>query len=120
MHDCTSCRGGCSCGGCARELTLGPAEVYILRTLAQIPFLPIARQIDDASPIYLEDDAYTTEEYSRILQLLEHKGLITLDFDRPLKDTNPGPYAAWPIQGSMALTARGQGVVDLLELQGAE
>ena len=118
MHDCTSCSG--SCGGCARELTLGPAEVSILQTLAQIPFLPVARRIDDASPIYLEDDAYTTEEYSLILQLLERKGLITLDFDRPLKNANPGPYAAWPIVGSMALTARGQSVVDLLELQGAE
>ena len=116
-----SCGGNCgSCGGCAKELVLAPMELDMLQTLAQIPFLPIARRIDDASPIYLEDDAYTTEEYSLILQLLERKGLITLDFDRPLKNADSGPYAAWPIVGSMALTARGQSVVELLELQGAE
>ena len=116
MHDCTSCSG--SCGGCARELTLGPAEVNILQTLAQIPFLPVARRIDDASPIYLEDDAYTTEEYSLILQLLDRKGLITLDFDRPLKNGDYSRYAHLPIHGSMALTARGQQVLELLDRQG--
>lgn len=116
MSDCKSCSGGC--GGCARELTLTPGELEMLKKLAQIPFLPIFRRMDDATPIYLEDEDYTQAEYSLILQLLEKKSLITLDFDQPLKNYIPSP--AYPIHGSMALTARGQSVIDLLELQGAE
>ena len=116
MSDCKSCSGGC--GGCARELTLTPGELEMLRKLAQIPFLPIARRMDDATPIYLEDEDHSVEEYSLILQLLEKKSLITLDFDQPLKNHAPSP--AYPIHGSMALTARGQQVIELLEVQGAE
>lgn len=118
MHDCNSCNQ--SCGGCARELSLTPAEIEILQLLAQIPFLPIARRMDDTTPVYLEDDRYTPEEYSLYLQLLEKKGLISLDFDQPLKNYDPYRYAAYPIVGSMALTARGQSVIELLDLQGVE
>ena len=116
MSNCENCSGGC--GGCARELTLTPGELSMLEKLAQIPFLPIARRMDDATPIYLEDQDHSQEEYSLILQLMEKKGLITLDFDRPLKNYTPSP--GYPIHGSMALTARGQYVLQLLELQGAE
>jgi hypothetical protein len=49
---------------------------------------------------------------------LEKKSLITLDFDKPLKNHTPSP--AYPIHGSMALTARGQQVIELLDVQGAE
>lgn len=118
MHDCKSCSGGC--GSCARELELTPQEIYILEALAQIPFLPVARKVDDASPVYLEDDAYTPEEYSLILQLLEKKGLISLDFDQPLKNCDPARYVPYPILGSMALTARGQSVIELLDKLGIE
>lgn len=92
----------------------------MLLTLAQFPFLPIARKIDDVTPIYLEDDAHTVEDYALILQCLEKKGLISLDFDLPLKNADTGAYAAYPIVGSMALTMRGQQVLDLLDLQGAQ
>lgn len=119
MSDCHSCDRSCgSCGGCARELTLTQGELQMLEKLAQIPFLPIARKIDDATPIYLEDDDFPPEEYSLILQLLEKKSLISLDFDKPLKNHTPSP--AYPIHGSMALTARGQSVIELLELQGMQ
>ena len=113
---CESCSG--SCGGCAKELTLTEGEVEMLRKLAQIPFLPIDRKIDDATPIYLEDQDRTIEEYSLILQLLEKINLITLDFDQPLKNHVPCPD--YPIHGSMALTARGQSVLELMELQGID
>ena len=118
MHNCQSCSGGCN--GCGNSLTLTEGELEMLRTLAQIPFFPIARKMDDAAPIYLEDDAHSPEEYTLILQHLEKKGLISLDFDQPLKNSNLDRYAAYPIHGSMALTARGQSVIELLELQGAE
>lgn len=121
MSGCKGCGGSCgSCVGCGNSLELAPAEVRMLENLAQIPFLPIARRADDMTPVYLEDDTYSREEYSLILQCLERKGLISLDFDKPLKGFDDSAYAPWPIRGSMALTARGQTVIDLLETQGAE
>jgi len=119
MSGCQSCGGSCGgCSGCGGALELTVGEVEMLQALAQIPFLPIARRIEDAAPIYLEGETYTVEEYSLILQCLEKRGLISLDFDRPLTHFNDEAYKAYPIRGSMALTARGQSVVEMMELQG--
>lgn len=90
----------------------------MLRTLGQIPFLPIARKADDMTPVYLEDTAYTPAEFSLILQVLEQKGLISLDYDKPLSGYDMSAYACYPIRGSMALTAKGQTVLEILETQG--
>ena len=119
MGNCNSCGGNCAaCSGCAGTLELTRGELDVLNLLAQIPFLPVARRMDDATPVCLEDDSHSREEYSLILQCLEKKGLISLDFDKPLKAFDDSAYAAFPIRGSMALTARGQGVLELMELQG--
>ena len=119
MSGCTSCSGNCgSCGGCAKQLELTTGEIRMLQTLEQIPFLPVARRADDMGPIYLEETDYSREEYSLILQCLEQKGLISLDYDRPLANFDHSAYAPWPVRGSMALTARGQSVVELLSIQG--
>ena len=113
------CSGNCgSCGGCARELVLTGAEIAFLRKLGQIPFLPVARKMGDLTPVYLEEDDRSTEEYSLLLQLLEKKGLLSLDYDKPLKAFDDRAYASYPIRGSMALTERGHTVLDLLERQG--
>lgn len=114
-----SCSGNCGgCGGCARELTLTEGELHLLDTLSEIPFLPIARKMGDLTPVYLEEANYSTEEYSLILQCLEKKGLISLDYDKPLKNFDDSAYTAYPIRGSMALTQRGQLVVEMLQTQG--
>lgn len=113
------CNGNCAaCGGCAKQLTLTEMELHILRALGQIPFLPIARKADDMTPVYLEDTAYSQAEYSLILQVLEQKGLISLDYDKPLSGMDMSDYAAFPVRGSMALTAKGQTVLDILQIQG--
>ena len=115
------CSGNCgSCSGCARELTLTEQEVDFLNTLAQIPFLPVARKMGDLTPVYLEEGTDKTEHYSLILQCLEKKGLISLDYDKPLSGFQDGAYSAYPIRGSMALTERGQKVWELLEYQGIQ
>ena len=119
MSSCGNCGQCGGCSGCDRSLTITEAELELLNTLAQIPFLPIARRMDDASPVYLEEDAHSPEEYSLILQCLEKKGLITLDFDKPLKNADYSLYAHLPIHGSMALTNRGQQVIEVLQTQGA-
>ena len=112
-----ACNGNCtSCSGCARELVLTQQEIDFLHTLGQIPFLPVARKMEDLTPVYLEEG--DREEMSLLLQTLEKKGLISLDFDKPLRLFDDAAYAAYPIRGSMALTERGQKTLELLEYQG--
>ena len=112
-----TCNGNCdSCSGCARELLLTGMEIDFLNLLAQYAFLPVARTMGDLTPVYLEEG--DPEEMSLLILCLEKKGLISLDFDKPLKGFDTSAYAAYPIRGSMALTERGQKVLELMEYQG--
>lgn len=113
------CNGNCgACSGCSKALELTQGELDLLNTLAQIPFLPVARKADDMVPVYLEDTDYTQADYSLILQVLEKKGLIDLDYSTPLKGFDMAAYSGYPVHGTIALTARGQTVVELLDRQG--
>lgn len=114
-----SCCGNCgNCSGCARELELTRLEMDFLRLLGQVAFLPVARKMGDLTPIYLEDGPGKQEENALLLQCLEKKALISLDYDKPLRDFQSSAYAAYPICGSIALTERGQKVLELLDVQG--
>ena len=117
MGDCKSCDRGCN--GCGKILELSQGELDLLRGLGQYSFLPVARKMDDMTPIYREETVYSEEEYSLFIQLLEKKNLIYLDYI-PLKGANMKLYPEYPVHGSMALTARGQQVLDLLEKQGID
>ena len=116
-HTCGSCN---NCGNCGSCLTLNEAELYLLQKLGEIPFLPVARRTDSTDPIYLEDQNYSVEEYSLVLRSLEKKRLITLDYDIPIKGFQSQSYNSYPIVGSFALSARGQHVLELLDLQGIQ
>ena len=112
-----NCSGNCgSCTGCARELVLTQKEIDFLNILGQYAFLPVARTMGDLTPVYLEEG--DREEMSLLLQCLEKKGLVSLDYDKPLAGFDMRDYADYPIQGSMALTERGQKVLELMEYQG--
>ena len=114
-----ACNGNCgSCSGCARELVITGEEMDFLKELGQVAFLPVARNLGDLEPVYLEEGAEKREEYGRLLQVLEKKNLISLDFDKPLKGFDESAYGSYPIRGSMALTERGHKVLELLEIQG--
>ena len=116
-----SCNGNCAgCRGCAGVLELHESEVRMLQKLGQIPFLPVARRASDMTPVYLEDREHTVEEYGLILQCLEKKGLIDMDYHAPLSGFDAAAYSNYPLVGSMALTARGQRVLELLETQGIQ
>ena len=117
MGDCKGCSG--NCGGCGKVLELSQGEIDLLRALGQYSFLPVARKADDMTPIYREESDYTEAEYSLFIQLLEKKNLIYLDYT-PLKGAKMGRYPEYPVHGSMALTQRGQQVLDLLEKQGID
>ena len=90
-----------------------------MQELGQYSFLPVARKADDYTPVYKEDAAFTPEEYSLIIPILEKKQLIYLDYT-PLLGADMSAYTGYPVHGSMGLTQRGQQVLELLELQGAE
>ncbi len=113
---CENCKG---CGGCGASLELTQGEVDVLQALSQFAFLPVARKADDMTPMYLEDEAHTAEEYSLILQLLERKRLISMDYDKPLGSYGP-QYAPYPVHGSFALTERGQLAAEQLDLWGIQ
>ena len=121
MSGCNNCTGNCgSCDGCGKVLELSEGELHMLQKLGQIPFLPVARTAADPTPVYLEDGDLSREESSLILQCLEKKGLITIDFDTPLKGLADPVYAPYPICGSFALSRRGQQVLELLDIQGLQ
>ena len=114
-----ACNGNCgSCGGCARELVLTQSEIDFLQELGQLAFLPVARSMGDLNPVFLEKGAALQAHYSLLLQCLEKKGLISLDYDQPLRGFDDSAYASFPIRGSMGLTQRGQKVLEMLEYQG--
>ena len=118
---CGKCNGNCaSCSGCAGALELPQQELFMLQTLGQYSFLPVARKTDDMEPVYLEDDAYSQAEYSLILQCLEKKSLISISYDKPLPGADMAAYKGYPVHGSIALTERGYAVLDLLEKQGIQ
>ena len=122
MSGCGHCSGNCGgcsgCSGCGGAMELTRGEIDMLLKLGQIPFLPVARKMGDENPVYLEETERSVEEYGLILLCLEKRGLISLDYDKPLRSFDDAAYGAYPIRGSFALTARGQQVVELLEMQG--
>ena len=111
-----SCNGNCSsCTGCGRELELTRGELEFLQILGEVAFLPVARTMGELTPVYPENP---TEEFSLLLQCLEKKGLVSLDYHLGLKGYSHPDYDRFPIRGSMALTERGQKVLELVEYQG--
>ena len=84
-----------------------------------LAFLPVARQQGGETPIYLEEADYTPAECGEALAWLQLKGLVSLDYDLPLKNFDYAAYGEKLLCGSAALTAAGQEAVEVLELQGA-
>ncbi len=118
---CAGCSGNCQgCSGCGSSLELTREELQVLEILAQTPFLPVARRADQMEPICLEPELSNLEDAKLALMLLEKKGLIDLDYRMPLKGFEYAAYSGYPCQGSMALTARGQQVLDLAAVEGVQ
>lgn len=110
------CNGDCGgCGGC-KEMELAPLEVELLQLLGQVAFLPVARKGE--YPVCKELACADPEQAGLALACLEKRGLVDLCYDAPLKGVDMGAYADYPLLGSAGLTARGQQVVDLMEIQG--
>ena len=80
-------------------------------------FLPAACTRTDETPVYLDGSENRAQTSAAILAL-QIKRLISVDFALPLKGFDYTGYEAWPIRGSMALTAAGQEALDSLDIQG--
>lgn len=120
---CGNCAGCDSCGGCAgcgSSLELTPGEIQVLQVLEQIPFLPVARRADSMDAVCLEEELKHMDNIALVLAVLEKKSLIDLDYRTQLKGFDYGAYARYPCRGSMALTRRGQTVLELLAVQGVQ
>jgi hypothetical protein len=121
-HCGACCSGGCSsgCSGCGggSVLTLTQGELTMLGEFAQTPFLPVARKLGSETPVCREVERFPAQELGAILTGLEQKRLIRIDYDLPLSNFDYAAYSDQPIQGSMALTALGQEVLEQIEVQG--
>ena len=121
MGNCGTCSGNCEscggCGGCGNELTLSLEEIRFLQELGQYSFLPVARKMSDMIPICLEYGMENKDLMSLVIQCLEKKMLIDVSYD-PLPGADMSAYTGYPVHGSIALTARGLQVLELLEVQG--
>ena len=123
MGKCGNCSGSCekcsTCAGCGQGLELTMEEIEFLRELGQYSFLPVARKMSDMLPVYLENGVENKELMSLVIQCLEKKMLIDITYD-PLPGANMSAYKGYPVHGSIALTQRGQQVLELIEVQGIE
>ncbi|WP_295753521.1 hypothetical protein [uncultured Oscillibacter sp.] len=109
-----------TCGGEGNTLLLTPEELELLRRFAQTPFLPAAAMFDRKTPVYWESPKEAPPTYSAAILGLTEKGLIRLDYDIPLKNFDYAGYESYPLHGSMALTGRGQDILEQVEIQGIE
>ena len=114
---CGRCCGG-SCTGCG-ALELTPDELDLLRRFAQLPFLPIAQRMDGTA-VCMEEGETRARALGAAAELLSSRGLAALDYDLPLTGYDYAPYGKAPRRGSMALTARGIAVLEMLEIQGID
>ena len=118
MGNCGGCGGNCeSCSGCGKGLELTGEEIKLLQELGQYSFLPVARKMSDMIPVFLEEGPENKDLMSLVIQCLEKKMLIDITYD-PLPGADMSAYKGYPVHGSMALTRRGQQVLELLEVQG--
>ena len=70
--------------------------------------------------MYLEDPERPREQSAAAIQGLAAKGLLCLDYDIPLKNFDYAAYRNYPLHGSIALTGRGQEILEQIEIQGIE
>lgn len=117
------CKGNCcgkSCGACGGALFFTPLELDLLRCFAQIPFLPVARPADSDAPVCFEEEIGGAKDLEPAISMLQQKGLIQVDYNIPLQGFDYHAYRMYPHRGSMALTAKGIQVLELLDIQGIE
>lgn len=118
------CGGNCSsraCSGCG-AVQLTRAECDLLLTFAELPFQPVVSRDGAGRPVLAYADEAAGERSEEIspdvITGLADKFLIQVDYDIPLGNYDYRGFEDYPYHGSMALTYRGQQVVDELSISG--
>ena len=93
------------------------AELDLLTRFGENPFQPLGRTSGSEEPVPVMDGVKIDPA---VLMGLKLKGLITLDYDTPIRGFDYAAYADCDEHGSMALTLRGQEALDALEILGIE
>lgn len=99
-------------------MVLSQQEINLLFRFSQVPFLPVAMDDSTSLPVYSDDDLDFSPFFGKAILGLAQKGLISLDLDLPLTNYAYTGYEQYSRKGSMALTAKGQDALDLMEYQG--
>ena len=94
------------------------AEIDILRELAVCPFLPVGLNSRTGEPFCLEFPDMDEKIVPLALSVLEKRGFIRVDYDIPLAGFAYEGYEVCFRRGSLALTAKGQDVIERLAVQG--
>ncbi|MGM9521450.1 MAG: hypothetical protein ACI3VB_03115 [Oscillospiraceae bacterium] len=119
-QDCGKSHCGSCCGmACSGDLELSERELDLLQELSQTPFLPVVQRMGDELPLY-PDSTLSHEECSAVLLSLSGKGLIRIDYDIPITNFDYTPFDNSFLHGSMALTAQGQDILELIDIQGID
>jgi hypothetical protein len=119
---CSGCASSKQCGGCSGcgkgELLLTKGEGQVLLELGQFAFLPILQEGRGEACSYHpipQDVPSMPENFSQVMLALQQKGLITIDPDLAMPNVSYGSWESKDLHcGSIALTAKGQEVVDWL------
>lgn len=117
MSKCNHCGGCGKCSGCSGALELNQGELTVLRQMGQLPFLPVGGDREE-EPVFLGEGELSKEEYTAVILCLEKKGLVDLEWGVRLKGFDG--YGEYSIAGTMTLTKRGQQVLEILDIQGAQ
>ncbi|MDD3537200.1 MAG: hypothetical protein PHH65_02920 [Eubacteriales bacterium] len=120
QNACAKTHCGACCGGrCKQEMIMAPTEIAILKRLAESPFLPLVKKPHTGDQFMPIPD-FISAEYETALLALSSKGLISMDADFPLSNFDYAEYSEQYECGSIALTGRGQAVIDVMEIQGMD
>ncbi len=103
------------CEGCG-SVFLTEKECELLSMFAEYSFLAVGQSEKSGYPAVLTDGEYD----GNALLLLKLNGLVEIDYDIPLKGFDYGPYRGYSRFGSAALTAKGQDVLETMEINGAQ
>ena len=113
--------GSAACGGCLNkgELILCREEAMILLELSQFAFAPVVQEMQSEKLKYTSVWANILPDmscFSDVIASLEQKRLISVDPDIPLSNVTYDPWAGDKTVrcGSMALTQKGQEILDWL------
>ncbi|MBQ6164061.1 MAG: hypothetical protein IK118_02875 [Clostridia bacterium] len=102
------------CGGCLNTVYLTEQECALLSLFAAYSFLPVGQKTEETFPTLLTE---RTDEDNALL-LLKLKGLVDVDYEQPLSGFDYAPFGDYARLGSAALTAKGQDVLDAIEVNG--